>query len=58
MVCTNRKQFIPAPVVALIGCKRSGRTRLPSKIHQKEIALFLHSSTKISMACHKEKKKI
>ena len=49
--------------MALIGCEQSGRTS-PPKIHQKvvppaqEIALFLHSCTRTSMACQKEKKSL
>ena len=40
----------PPPAMALVGCKRSGRTGRPPKKHQKavpptQIALFLHSST-------------
>ena len=47
--------------MALVGCKRCGRTGPPYNISKsgpptQEIALFLHSGTKL-MACQKEKKK-
>ena len=46
-------------MMTLIGCKQCDRTEPPLKYIKKsptqEIALFLYSSTRTSMACQKEK---
>ena len=52
------------PVMALIGCQRCGRSDPLPKMHEKmalptqDIALFFHSSTRTSMTCQKDNKKI
>ena len=48
--------------MASIGCERCGRTEPPLKYIKnwpptQDIALFLYSSTRASMACQKENKK-